>query len=68
MKIKVLCVICFLAGVTCLHGILKINQFYREIDCGFIKDHTTHAVLEDGDLVCLYRKQSYPYRVWGGRA
>lgn len=68
MKIKVLAVICFLAGVLFLHGILMVQQFYREIDCGNIQDHKTHAVLEDGDLVCLYRKQSYPYRVWGGRA
>lgn len=68
MKIKVLCVGCFLAGVLVVHAFFGLQKFYREIDCGFIKDHTTHAVLEDGDLVCLYRKQSYPYRVWGGRA
>jgi len=67
MKIIVLCVTCFLAGVLFVYTFFGLQKFYRDIDCGFIQDHTTHAVLEDGDLVCLYRKQSYPYRVWGGR-
>ena len=67
-KLKAVALACFVAGILATLSVSSVRAFYREVECGNIKGHTTHAVMEEGDLICLYRKNSYPFRVWGGRA
>ena len=43
------------------------SQYMDEYECGWEKGFTTHAVRDrHSNLVCLYRKNSFPYNIKGG--
>lgn len=40
----------------------------NEYDCGYKPGFTTLVTEDDGEVICIYRQNSYPFKTTSGRA
>lgn len=54
-------------------GVLATEAFHRSLDivdtasCGTKPGHTTLITKDDGDLICIYRQNGWPFKTTSGR-
>lgn len=64
----------FVMTLLFVFGILVGDVYNKLMDdihlgqCGFKPGHTTLITHDDGDLICIYRQNTYPFKTQSGRS
>lgn len=67
MANRLLLLAVFSSGVAVSTLVGRAGILLDEYTCGWERNYTTYPVRDaQNELVCMYRKQTYPYNIKGG--
>jgi hypothetical protein len=66
LKTKALCGVCFVAGMWVSIQVAVFTDYFHRMDCGDMRDYTTHVVQDMGLEICVWRQNSWPFKTISG--
>jgi hypothetical protein len=60
-------ILLFVFGILVGDVYSRIVHDMKISDCGFKPGHTTLVTEDNGDLICIYRQNGYPFKTQSGR-